>query len=686
MAAPAPDLAGLTQQVQAIIHDWRDGAPADAAAAVRDLDGVGAYPSLVVDLAYEEYCLAETAGAPPSIGAFCDRFGSVRSKLRDVLEGHQILTTHTNLLPAAEWPAVGEAWQDLRVVRELGRGAFARVYLALDPAINRRIVLKLSQRPTREGHSLGSVKHPHVVDVLWSRQLGGFSAVGMPYEGTATLRAVIETLFADGAKPTTADPLLKLAEKDEPPQEPRRPLLTHSLPYTTAIAMVFERLAAALDHAQWHGIGHGDLKPANILLGPGGHPFLIDFNLATDASDPRWVVGGTLPYMAPERLHLMAKEKLPAATDLRADVYSFGVVLFEALTGRLPFANPPARPADVPTAADELTRRGTGFVKTPADLPKGLRTLLNDCLAADPASRPAFAGVAERLAAFHVRPQQRRQYVRAAVVSLAVLGAAAAAFPYLAPAPPAPPADTAAEVTVPRTAEDFIERGRVFLAKEDPLSAAADFDRAAQMRPGDGHTKALAAYAHGQAGLHNQALSRGQAAVDDLGYTEPWAVTNLATALVLSRAPHPPDMTRAEELSTAVLALDPDHRAARHTRALARYYRDTADGNGGFKVLAKRDCLDDIDVLLNLGPKSRKLYVEAAMLYAAEGTERGRRKAVDLARRAIVMGHSARSVVKNAQLAHFLNGVPGFKELEFVKPDPTFVDTSTPLFISPFAP
>ena len=82
---------------------------------------------------------------------------------------------------------------------------------------------------------------------------------------------------------------------------PARELLAR-LSYDRATAWIVARLAEALDHAFSRDVAHGDVKPSNILLSADGNPMLLDFNLARDgagcAADP----GGTLAYMAPERL------------------------------------------------------------------------------------------------------------------------------------------------------------------------------------------------------------------------------------------------------------------------------------------------------------------------------------------------------------------------------------------------
>src|SRR5207247_8782205 len=102
-------------------------------------------------------------------------------------------------------------------------------------------------------------------------------------------------------------------------------------------------LADGLAHAHERGILHRDLKPANVLLTDEGQPMLLDFNLAEDTklrgSAAAALLGGTLPYMAPE--HLEAFQNGKREVDPRSDVYALGILLYELLAGRFPFANKP---------------------------------------------------------------------------------------------------------------------------------------------------------------------------------------------------------------------------------------------------------------------------------------------------------------------------------------------------------
>src|SRR5262245_32262433 len=96
-----PSLEPLTALVESLKGAWRaGGAPPDAPGAIREHPDLLRHRSLVVDLAYEEYCLREEAGAAPEPDAFCGRFPAFRSQIREVIRGHCLLADHPELLDA----------------------------------------------------------------------------------------------------------------------------------------------------------------------------------------------------------------------------------------------------------------------------------------------------------------------------------------------------------------------------------------------------------------------------------------------------------------------------------------------------------------------------------------------------------------------------------------------------------
>ena len=237
-------------------------------------------------------------------------------------------------------------------------------------------MLKVSTRSTAEPRLLARARHAHIVEVLRHAAAddGALHLVCMPFLGGATLAAVLEARRKLGRRPRSGRDLLADLDRASAPEYPAAGLarpareIIAGLSYPEALAWIVARLAEALDHAHRRGVAHGDLKPSNILLTAEGTPMLFDFNLAVDwheaagrrpAADP----GGTLAYMAPERLRAIAEGRRgprPEAADLhRADLYALGLVLLEALTGRAP-RSPGARPGDPRELAEALAEARGG--------------------------------------------------------------------------------------------------------------------------------------------------------------------------------------------------------------------------------------------------------------------------------------------------------------------------------------
>lgn len=140
-------------------------------------------------------------------------------------------------------------------------------------------------------------------------------------------------------------------------------------------------MARSLAHAaQEAQLIHGDLKPPNVLITGDGVAKVSDFglSLSADAAGGDGLIAGTDGFMAPE---MVARR---SGRSTAADVYAYGVTLLCAVLGRFPEA---PRPADLCTTAH---------------MPEPLAALLRECLATDPAARPAnFHLIASRLEALH---------------------------------------------------------------------------------------------------------------------------------------------------------------------------------------------------------------------------------------------------------------------------------------------
>jgi serine/threonine-protein kinase PpkA len=198
-----------------------------------------------------------------------------------------------------------------KILRQLGRGGMATVYLATQESVQRDVALKVmsptlladpdfAERFLREARIAAKLHHRHVVAIHDVSRSGDYNYIAMEYIG--------------------GEPLLPM---DGTPREP-----------SFALKVVRE-IATALHYAHSKGFVHRDVKPDNILLREDGSAALADFGIARASDSNTHVtrtgtVIGTPHYMSPEQAR-------GRTLDGRADLYSLGIVLYELLIGRVPF-------------------------------------------------------------------------------------------------------------------------------------------------------------------------------------------------------------------------------------------------------------------------------------------------------------------------------------------------------------
>jgi len=258
------------------------------------------------------------------------------------------------------------------IIREVGQGAFATVYLAQDHKHERKVALKvLHADPTsetgelrfiREIRLLARLQHPNILPLHDSGHVEALLYYVMPYVAGETLR----------------DRINRERHID-----------------IAAACSITREVADALAYAHGQGVIHRDIKPENILLSA-GHPILADFGIARaiDLAGVRQLTQtgmgspGTPAYMSPEQL--MGDREL----DGRSDTYSLGCVLFEMLTGTAPFSGKEGfvkRFTEPPPAASARRK----------DAPRWIDDVIAKALARDPNDRYQNA---HELASALVRP------------------------------------------------------------------------------------------------------------------------------------------------------------------------------------------------------------------------------------------------------------------------------------------
>lgn len=254
-------------------------------------------------------------------------------------------------------PAVADGLpqiQGYRVLRPLGRGGMAVVYLAVQLSLDREVAIKVmaqdasvdaerAERFEREARIIARLEHPSIVGIHEvGRTLDGRPYYVMPY-------------LARG----------DLAQRDLSADEDQ-------------VIDVLTALLDALGYAHARGIVHRDVKPENVLFDSGGRPQLADFGIALSRRSVNaritsdGLAMGSGGYMSPE-------QSRGEDVDGRADLYSLGVLTFELLTGELPFR-----------ASDALTLALMHAQSPVPRLPQGLahwQGFIDQAMAKDPRRR-----------------------------------------------------------------------------------------------------------------------------------------------------------------------------------------------------------------------------------------------------------------------------------------------------------
>jgi serine/threonine protein kinase/Flp pilus assembly protein TadD len=300
------------------------------------------------------------------------------------------------------FPDAGQQLFGFRLRGELGRGAFARVYLAEQADLaGRPVVLKVSAIDGDEPQTLAQLQHTNIVPIYSVHEdaQAGLRAVCMPYFGGASLSNVLEKVFAGSPRPTRGDQLVSALRAAAAPAAAAvagpTPLdALRDMGYDRAAVWVVERLARALHHAHQRGVIHRDIKPSNVLLAADGEPLLLDFNVSESAHGTlaKAMLGGTVAYMSPEHLRAMADHEAAGArgADHRADIYSLGMVLYEMLAGARPFQQTGSYSAartEMLAMAQERSLSVPSLRQKRPDAAWSLESVVRHCLATDPARR-----------------------------------------------------------------------------------------------------------------------------------------------------------------------------------------------------------------------------------------------------------------------------------------------------------
>jgi len=244
------------------------------------------------------------------------------------------------------------------IIRKLGSGGMANVYLAHDQELGRRVAIKILddrharddqfvERFRREAQNAAGLSHPSIVSIYDRGEAEGTYYIAMEYVEGRTLK---ELLVARGPSP-----------------------LGIAIDYT-------RQILSALRFAHRNGIVHRDIKPHNVIVDGEGRVKVMDFGIARAGAASQMTeagsIIGTAQYLSPEQAR-------GAPVDQTSDLYSTGIVLYELLTGTVPFNG------ETPV---EIAMKHLSQVPAPpsthrAEIPRDLDYVALRALAKDPADR-----------------------------------------------------------------------------------------------------------------------------------------------------------------------------------------------------------------------------------------------------------------------------------------------------------
>ena len=244
-----------------------------------------------------------------------------------------------------------------RIMRKLGSGGMADVYLAEDEELGRRVAIKILndkyapdeqfvERFRREAKNAAGLSHPNIVSIYDRGEAEGTYYIAMEYLDGRSLK---ELVVARGP-----------------------------LPIADAIAAT-RQVLAALRFAHRKGVVHRDIKPHNVMADADGRLKVTDFGIARAGVSQMTEAGsiiGTAQYLSPEQAR-------GASVDQRSDLYSMGIVLYEMLTGEVPFTG--ESPVEIAMKHLSDTPRPPSLLRP--DIPPDLDMVVLRALAKNPDDR-----------------------------------------------------------------------------------------------------------------------------------------------------------------------------------------------------------------------------------------------------------------------------------------------------------
>ena len=253
------------------------------------------------------------------------------------------------------------------ILRKLGRGGMADVYLAQDTEANRQVALKLLEIGVdhEAQDTLAAERHGAILQA----RLCGID----PHVATVHEYGESDRFFFISMEHVEGDDLSSVLHKG--PLAPERAI--EIAIEVCSLLVTAHGLELTVEGEPHHGVIHGDIKPTNIRITPDGRVKVLDFGIAKALSLTRKLTRndfGSVAYASPERLE-------SGEVDIHSDLWSVGVVLYELLAGRQPYHEANTR------RLEEVIRSRHTPPALPASCPPALQRVVNRALARDLAQR-----------------------------------------------------------------------------------------------------------------------------------------------------------------------------------------------------------------------------------------------------------------------------------------------------------
>ncbi len=331
-----------------------------------------------VDLAFLAYVERRQAGESIDVEEYlAEQSAAVLPELRQLIADYEALRLGGPESTRSESVEFGE----YLLQGELGRGASAVVWEAVERPLDRRVALKrlhpifsfsdsALRRFLREARAVAGLDHPGIIKVFATGEVEGVPFISQ--ELVPGGRTLTDWL----GEQRRAGPFGRAHDRE--------------------VARLVMLIADALACANKAGVVHRDLKPSNILMTPEGMPKVADFGLALVRDDQTVTrsndLAGTYAYMSPEQVRGAGK-----AIDQRSDIFALGTILHELLTGARPFPEQSALELRASICEDRL--RDPRVFRS--EIPAPLAAICIRALRRNPESRyQAMGDLAEDLRAF----------------------------------------------------------------------------------------------------------------------------------------------------------------------------------------------------------------------------------------------------------------------------------------------